>query len=267
MSDKIYDIIFRVAEVLELPVVILTLLALATVLVEVGAFLTELVKRRGRTFSALAKAGASARRAVDDNRMDEASALLQTVAWSSAVGKAFRVLVDAVAKPGAETRINKELADFDFGRQARLGRTRLLVRLGPALGLMGTLIPLAPALDGLARGDVDALTDNLRLAFSITVLGILIGVLALALSLFRERLYGQDFSDLEYVAAILTDDGSAGASIPASPPTLDAGISSDATTPPPPAPSTSAIEPSSSAPTTTLPPLVPPTTPSAGSGS
>jgi hypothetical protein len=73
---------------------------------------------------------------------------------------------------------------------------------------MGTLIPLAPALDGLARGDVDALTDNLRLAFSITVLGILIGVLALGLSLVRERLYGQDFSDLEYIAAILTDDGS-----------------------------------------------------------
>ena len=215
MSDKIYDIIFRVAEVLELPVVILTLLALAVALVEVGAFIAELVKRRGRTFKALAKAGAGARRAVDDERSDEASALLQTVAWSSPVGKAFTVLVDAVQKPGADTRIAKELADFDFGRQARLSRTRLLVRLGPALGLMGTLIPLAPALDGLARGDVDALTENLRLAFSITVLGILIGVLALALSLFRERLYGQDFSDLEYVAAILTDDGSAAASIPA----------------------------------------------------
>lgn len=218
MSDKIYDIVFRVAEVLELPVVILTLLALAAVLIEIGAFMTELVKRRNRTFNALAKAGASARRAVDAQRMDEASALLQTVAWSSPVKKAFKVLVDAVARPGADTRIAKELADFDFGRQARLGRTRLLVRLGPALGLMGTLIPLAPALDGLARGDVDALTENLRLAFSITVLGILIGVLALALSLFRERLYGQDFSDLEYIAAILTDDGSAASSIDTSAP-------------------------------------------------
>ncbi|MCW2840292.1 MAG: hypothetical protein JWR55_1775 [Aeromicrobium sp.] len=256
MSDKIYDIIFRVAEVLELPVVILTLLALAAVLVEVGAFIAELVKRRGRTFSALAKAGASARRAVDENRMDEASALLQTVAWSSPVGKAFRVLISAVAKPGADTRIAKELADFDFGRQSRLGRTRLLVRLGPALGLMGTLIPLAPALDGLARGDVDALTENLRLAFSITVLGILIGVLALALSLSRERLYGQDFSDLEYVAAILTDDGSAADSIaPSEPPAT-----------PSTAPATSTSTTAETAPTTTLPPLVPgPPLPGAGS--
>ncbi|MET1061716.1 MAG: MotA/TolQ/ExbB proton channel family protein [Aeromicrobium sp.] len=213
MSDNIYDIIFRVAKVLELPVVILTLLALAAVLVELGAFVTELVRRRSRRFSSLATAGASARRAVDAGRTDEAGALLQQVAWSAPVGKAFQVLVDAVSKPGADIRINKQLADFDFGRQARLGRTRLLVRIGPALGLMGTLIPLTPALDGLARGDVDTLTENLRLAFSITVLGILVGALALLLSLVRERLYGQDFSDLEYVAAILTDDGSAAASI------------------------------------------------------
>ncbi|KAA1379658.1 MotA/TolQ/ExbB proton channel family protein [Aeromicrobium fastidiosum] len=240
MSDTIYDIIFRVAEVLELPVVILTLLALATTLVEVGAFIAELVKRRGRTFAQLSKAGASARRAVDEKRYDEARALLQTAAWSTPVGKAFTVLVDAVAQPGADTRIAKELADFDFGRQARLSRTRLLVRLGPALGLMGTLIPLAPALDGLARGDVDALTENLRLAFSITVLGILIGVIALALSLFRERRYGQDFSDLEYVAAILTDDGSAAASIAA------------------PAPASSTAPASATAP---LPSLVPPAPP------
>lgn len=242
MSDKIYSFIFRIAEVLELPIVILTLLALAVALLEVGAFITELIRRRNRTFAALAKSGAGARRAVDEGRSDEASALLQTVAWSGPVGKAFKVLIDAVGKPGADTRIAKELADFDFGRQARLGRTRLLVRLGPALGLMGTLIPLAPALDGLARGDVNTLTENLRLAFSITVLGILIGVIALALSLFRERLYGQDFSDLEYVAAILTDDGSSAASI----------------TPPAPPKPTAAAAPTPSPVSVTVPPLVPP---------
>lgn len=211
MSDKIYDFIFRVAEVLELPVVLLTLLALAAALVEVGAFITELIKRRKRKLPTLAKAGSSTRTAVDQGRTEEAAALLNAVAWSGPITKSLAVMVQAVGKPGADTRIAKELADFDFGRQARLSRTRLLVRLGPALGLMGTLIPLAPALDGLARGDVDTLTENLRLAFSVTVLGLIIGVIALALSLFRERMYGQDFSDLEFIAAILTDDDAAAA--------------------------------------------------------
>ncbi len=44
--------------------------------------------------------------------------------------------------------MNKALADFDFGSLRRLERTRILVRVGPALGLMGTLIPLSPALAG-----------------------------------------------------------------------------------------------------------------------
>jgi biopolymer transport protein ExbB/TolQ len=43
-------------------------------------------------------------------------------------------------------------------------------------------------------------------AFSVTVLGLFIGALAFALSLVRDRIYGQDFSDLEYAAAVLTDD-------------------------------------------------------------
>jgi biopolymer transport protein ExbB/TolQ len=109
-------------------------------------------------------------------------------------------------KPGADTRLAKALADFDFASQRRLGRTRLLVRVGPALGLMGTLIPLSPALDGLARGDVNELSQDLRVAFSVTVLGLLIGGIAFAVTLYRDRIYGQDLSDLEYVAAVLTDD-------------------------------------------------------------
>ncbi len=117
----------------------------------------------------------------------------------------YVAMVAHVGEPGADNRIAKDLADFDFGRQRRLERTRLLVRAGPALGLMGTLIPLAPALDGLAKGDVNALTENLRVAFSVTVLGLLIGAVAFGLSLVRDRIYGQDYSDLEYIAAVLTD--------------------------------------------------------------
>ena len=39
-----------------------------------------------------------------------------------------------------------------------------------------------------------------------TVLGLLVGAVAFGLSLVRDRIYGQDYSDLEYVAAVLTDD-------------------------------------------------------------
>jgi biopolymer transport protein ExbB/TolQ len=79
------------------------------------------------------------------------------------------------------------------------------VRVGPALGLMGTLIPLSPALTGLASGNTTQLSDDLRIAFSITVVGLLVGAVAFAISLNRDRMYSQDLSDLQYVAAVLMD--------------------------------------------------------------
>ena len=81
----------------------------------------------------------------------------------------------------------------------------MLVRAGPALGLMGTLIPLSPALTGLANGDTATLSQDLRVAFSVTVVGLLIGAVAFGLSLTRDRMYGQGLSDLQYIAAVISD--------------------------------------------------------------
>jgi biopolymer transport protein ExbB/TolQ len=106
---------------------------------------------------------------------------------------------------GADHQLNKALADFDFDAQRRLARTRMLVRAGPALGLMGTLIPLSPALTGLAAGNTAQLSHDLRVAFSVTVVGLLIGAVAFGLSLSRDRMYSQDLSDLQYLAAVIND--------------------------------------------------------------
>ncbi|MDM4762868.1 MotA/TolQ/ExbB proton channel family protein [Galbitalea sp. SE-J8] len=210
MSDAIYQAVFAAAAVLELPVVVVTLVALAWTIIELGAFVTELVRRRGRRLDRVAAAADRARNELDGGDPDAARRVVEPVARTESMRSALDAIVQTVGSTprgtAAEARVAKQLADFDFGAQRRLGRTRLLVRLGPALGLMGTLIPLSPALSGLANGDIDALTENLRVAFSVTVLGILIGVVAFAISLVRERLYGQDYSDLEYVAAVLTSE-------------------------------------------------------------
>jgi biopolymer transport protein ExbB/TolQ len=67
-----------------------------------------------------------------------------------------------------------------------LNKVRFAVRVGPSLGLMGTLIPMATALGGLARGDLPALADNMVVAFSSTIVGIAVGVVAYLLTLVRE---------------------------------------------------------------------------------
>jgi biopolymer transport protein ExbB/TolQ len=204
-ADLESEVIFEVAEALRVPVLILTVLALGVVLVELGGFAVELTRRRRRDLQRLRAVTEETRRLLAEGKgADQAEKAVDRVAWSASMGRTLRLLVGEWGKPGAESMMAKALAEYDFGSLRRLERTRLLVRAGPALGLMGTLIPLSPALAGLAAGDVQELSENLRVAFSVTVIGLLIGAIAFAISLVRDRLYGQDLSDLEFVANRLT---------------------------------------------------------------
>jgi len=71
------------------------------------------------------------------------------------------------------------------------------------LGLMGTLIPMGPALLALAGGDIETLAKNLIVAFGSTVLGLAAGLIGHFLSMVRSRWYEQDMSDMEYLSEIL----------------------------------------------------------------
>lgn len=207
-ADIENDVIFELAEALRVPVLILTVAALAVVLVELGGFFVELSRRRRRNIGRLRSVAEGTRRVlVEGGGAERARKEVSAVAWSVSMGRTLARLVDDWGKPDAESMMSKALAEHDFVSLRRLERTRILVRAGPALGLMGTLIPLSPALAGLAAGDVQELSENLRVAFSVTVLGLLIGAIAFGISLVRDRLYSQDLSDLEFVANRLTSTG------------------------------------------------------------
>jgi biopolymer transport protein ExbB/TolQ len=204
-SHDIDEVIFHVASALQVPVLILALLALAAVIYELGSYVVELHGRSRRHFATLSEGAEKARHALLNGDRAAAGAAVASIPRSPSMQRTLDFIIANARTDGGDHQINKALADFDFDAQRRLARTRLLVRAGPALGLMGTLIPLSPALTGLANGNTAALSQNLRIAFSVTVVGLLIGAVAFGLSLSRDRMYGQDLSDLEYVAAIVSD--------------------------------------------------------------
>jgi biopolymer transport protein ExbB/TolQ len=203
-AGGIEDVLFHIANALRVPVFLAAGLALAFLLFDLGAFFVELSRRgRGGRLAEVEVASNSARAALGEGDPNSAQRALLPLASSAQMADALVELVGQHGKPGTADRRAKALADFDLSSLRKLERSRMLVRFGPALGLMGTLIPLSPALDGLAKGDVTKLSENLRVAFSVTVLGLLIGAVAFAISLVRDRLYAQDLSDLEYVASVL----------------------------------------------------------------
>lgn len=210
----IEEILFDVSEALKVPVMVLTLVALLIVVVEAGALLVESSRRRRRSLLGLERAIEVCRGRLAAGTPAPALAALLPYAWNRQMEEAMAGIVEHCRQPDAEARIAKRLAEYDYRSLKRLERTRILVRFGPALGLMGTLIPLSPALAGLADGDVATLSENLRVAFSVTVAGLLIGGIAFAISLVRDRLYAQDYSDVEFVAARLTAPSPHDAPIP-----------------------------------------------------
>jgi len=205
-SHSVEQVIFDVASALLVPVLVLALIALAITLYEIGAIAVEIVRRRHRSIPSLEHAVDEAQAAIEADDRPAATVALTPLARSESMLATLQSLVSFAGLPGQRDRAAKSLAEFDYRSLRRLERTRILVRAGPALGLMGTLIPLSPALEALAQGDVQKLSNNLRVAFSVTVLGLLIGAVAFAISLIRDRLYGQDLSDLEFVAARLIGD-------------------------------------------------------------
>jgi biopolymer transport protein ExbB/TolQ len=187
------DALARIAAALHVPVMIGALLALLACALELGRFAGEAWRRARLGRGALA--GIVARAIAEPRLIEPLSGQAPTRAAATAAAGVARA-VAAADRTGAE----HALADFELAVQRRLDRTRILVRAGPAIGLMGTLIPLAPGLAALGRGDVPALAEDLRSAFGATVIGLLVGTVAYALTLTRTRLYTEDLAALERAA-------------------------------------------------------------------
>jgi len=154
--DYIRELLHHLASLLVWPVLIGLIAMLAFALIATGSFLRELWRRRTRaTGLVLIK------------RLDEIAAELPD-----------DVDLDLRLEEAIQLHDQRQLKSLQF--------LRLAVRLGPSLGLMGTLIPMADALQGLADGNLPRLASNMVTAFAATVIGLLISVLAYVISATRE---------------------------------------------------------------------------------
>lgn len=181
----------EIATALRVPVLLAAALVLLLCAFELGRFGAELYRRRWRNRRFDLAANLTAAIADPAN-----VAAYAARAPSGFAERAVFEIVEAVIA-GRYASIEHALANYELAVQRRLDRTRILVRAGPAIGLMGTLIPLAPGLAALGDGAVAELADDLRDAFAATVIGLLVGTVAFALTLTRTRIYSEDLAALE----------------------------------------------------------------------
>ena len=119
---------------------------------------------------------------------------------SSLVISYIRQVLQAHESPA---QIQRLLANFEIAADKDLAISKTLTKLGPILGLMGTLIPMGPALAGLASGDIASMAYNMQIAFATTVVGLVAGAVGFLTQQVKQRWYLQDMTNLEFLSELL----------------------------------------------------------------
>jgi hypothetical protein len=99
--------------------------------------------------------------------------------------------------PYPDIEILKAIRKWEERRLRNLNLIRFVVRLGPSIGLMGTLIPMGTALASLSQGDMLAMSANMVTAFTTTIVGIGCGTVAYLVTLTKESWLRKDLQACE----------------------------------------------------------------------
>lgn len=105
----------------------------------------------------------------------------------------------------SSAQVQRLLANFEIAADKDLATSKTLTKLGPILGLMGTLIPMGPALVGLSTGDIASMAYNMQVAFATTVIGLFAGAIGFLTQQVKQRWYLQDMTNLDFLAELLTE--------------------------------------------------------------
>ena len=95
------------------------------------------------------------------------------------------------------------LSDYEIAADKDLSTSKTLSKMGPMLGLMGTLIPMGPALVGLSTGDIGSMAYNMQVAFATTVVGLFSAAIGFITQQVKQRWYTRDLNRLEFVTEVL----------------------------------------------------------------
>lgn len=192
----ISDILYWISTGLLVPVIVLLIILFVRALLLIGSFYGQYLSIRKT--EALLREELNALTPVT---VAELSGKLPEKS-SSLVISSIRQILNAQDSPA---QIQRLIANFEIAADKDLAISKTLTKLGPILGLMGTLIPMGPALAGLASGDIASMAYNMQIAFATTVVGLVAGAVGFLTQQVKQRWYLQDMTNLEFIAELINE--------------------------------------------------------------
>lgn len=190
--EYVSNILFWISNGLLVPVVVGLLYFFIRSILMLGGFFNQYLRRT--------KQAGRLKQQLDAWDGAHLDALLPTIEASAE--RDFTEAVRRIAATPDSTHVDRILAEYEVRADADLSRCRMLTKFGPILGLMGTLIPMGPALAGLATGDVASMAYNMQIAFATTVVGLFAGAVGYVILQARQRWFVADLASLEFIAGM-----------------------------------------------------------------
>ncbi len=195
--------LFALGQVLRFPVMALLWVCVASALFMAGSCLVEFLsrqrERRGFNLNLWLKAG---------------PALDAPIERQSALPAELRGLLHDVERGKGDLH-DGGLEHIVLKREEKVRSTvqpsRTLVKVGPSLGLLGTLIPMGTSLASLAAGNLEAMAGQMVVAFTTTIIGLACGTLAYIVAVVRQAWVNETIREQRYLAERIAGEMAQGA--------------------------------------------------------
>ena len=185
-----------IAAAMEKPVIVLLLFLVAVTVFMIGWLIAEFFTERRHLrakLPALVDQLNTTDNKVQIDRCIKSSELLyrQKVALKELV---MHPDITPLMRESLAVRLLQEEQSF-YDRRLKI--SDVIAKIGPMLGLLGTLIPLGPGIIALGQGDTITLSSSLLTAFDTTIMGLIAAAVAIVISTIRSRWYANYMSVLE----------------------------------------------------------------------
>lgn len=205
LYESVVQLFYQLANAFFWPVAIALLLLFAYALLDLGRLIYATVKRHRTPCMDLPALAQTLARRLERNTAPRN--LLEGVALSPALERFWQRVeerLQAVASTAdLDLWLDETLRREELERTTELDRSRAFVRIGPMLGLAGTIIPLGPALQSLLGGDMAGMVNHLVVGFGAVVCGLVLSGVAYYITLVRERWARVELKEMEDLCELL----------------------------------------------------------------
>ena len=193
-----------ISQSLTIPVLVILLVIVIVTIIALGGVIAEYTSRRKVPVGTI-------RDLIYEINAAESQEKLKNVISNAKIPKSQKKVLTEIASSESLGDTSREALArklFEYEEEKTLSslqKTDIITRIGPTLGLMGTLIPMGPGLAALGAGDINTLASSLTVAFNTTIVGIGSGALCYVIGKVRSGWYDSYLSDLDALIDAVLD--------------------------------------------------------------